>query len=162
MLLLSCLVAKICLTLLWPHGLWPTRLLCLSDFPSKDIGVGCHFLLQGIFPTPRLNICLLHWQADSLPLSYQGKPILVSIYCQNVFLKMFQLHWDIIDKWDFLGVSEDKESACNAGDQVRSLDQEDPLEKGMITHSSILARKTPWTEEPGGLQSVGPQRVRHN
>ena len=60
------------------------------------------------------------------------------------------------------GGSDGKESVCNAGDQVRSLDQEDPLEKGMITHSSILARKTPWTEEPGGLQSVGPQRVRHN
>ena len=35
--------------------------------------------------------------------------------------------------------------------------QEDPLEKGMATHSSILARKIPWTEEPGGLQSVGSQ-----
>ena len=40
---------------------------------------------------------------------------------------------------------------------VQSLDQEDPLEKKMTTHSSILARKTPWTEEPGGLQSVGPK-----
>ena len=41
--------------------------------------------------------------------------------------------------------------------QVRSLGQEDPLEKGMTTHSSILACETPWTEEPGGLQSMGPQ-----
>ena len=39
--------------------------------------------------------------------------------------------------------------------QVQSLGQEDPLEKGMVTHSSILARRTPWTEEPGGLQSMG-------
>ena len=38
---------------------------------------------------------------------------------------------------------------------VRSLGQEDPLEKGMATHSSILAWRIPWTEEPGGLQSVG-------
>ena len=38
---------------------------------------------------------------------------------------------------------------------LRSLDQEDPLADGMATHSSILARKTPWTEEPGKLQSVG-------
>ena len=38
--------------------------------------------------------------------------------------------------------------------QVQSLGQEDPLEKGMATHSSILAWKTPWTEEPGGLQSM--------
>ena len=42
---------------------------------------------------------------------------------------------------------------------VRSLDQEDPLEKGMATHSSILAWRIPWTEEPGGLQSMGLQRV---
>ena len=45
--------------------------------------------------------------------------------------------------------------------QVRSLGQEDPLEKGMTTHSSILAWRTPWIEEPGGLQSMGPQRVGH-
>ena len=45
---------------------------------------------------------------------------------------------------------------------VRPLVQEDPLEKGMATHSSILAWRIPWTEEPGGLQSMGSQRVRHN
>ena len=43
---------------------------------------------------------------------------------------------------------------------VRSL-WEDPLEKGMATHSSILAWRIPWTEEPGGLQSMGLQRVGH-
>ena len=46
--------------------------------------------------------------------------------------------------------------------RVRSLGQEDPLEKGMATHSSILACRIPWTEEPSGLQSVGSQRVRHD
>ena len=46
--------------------------------------------------------------------------------------------------------------------QVRSLGQEDPLEKQMATHSSILAWKIPWTEEPGRLQSMGSQRVRHD
>ena len=46
--------------------------------------------------------------------------------------------------------------------QVRSLGREDPLEKGMATHSSILAWEIPWTEEPGGLQSMGSQRVRHD
>ena len=45
---------------------------------------------------------------------------------------------------------------------VQVLGQEDPLEKGMATHSSILAWKTPWTEEPGGPQSMGLQRVGHN
>ena len=45
---------------------------------------------------------------------------------------------------------------------VRSLGQEDPLGKGMATHSSILAWKIPWTEELGGLQSMGSQRVGHD
>ena len=46
--------------------------------------------------------------------------------------------------------------------QVQSVGWEDPLEKGMATHSSILAWAIPWTEEPGGLQSMGSQRVRHD
>ena len=45
---------------------------------------------------------------------------------------------------------------------VRSLGREDPLEKEMATHSSILAWRIPWTEEPGRLQSMGLQRVRHD
>ena len=46
--------------------------------------------------------------------------------------------------------------------QVQFLSQEDPLEKEMATHSSFLAWTIPWTEEPGGLQYMGSQRVRHN
>ena len=46
--------------------------------------------------------------------------------------------------------------------QVQSLGQEDPLENVMATNSSILAWKIPWTEEPGGLQFTGLQRVRHS
>ena len=47
-------------------------------------------------------------------------------------------------------------------DVVQSLGQEDPLEKEMATHSSTLAWRIPWTEEPGGLQSMGLQRVGHD
>jgi len=54
-----------------------------------------------------------------------------------------------------------KESTCNAGDAVLSLGQENPLEKGLGTHSSILAWRIPWTEEPGNLQSIGSQRIKH-
>ena len=54
----------------------------------------------------------------------------------------------------FLGGSESKESAYNAGDWVLCLGRKDFLEKGRATHSSILAWRIPWTEEPGGLQSV--------
>ena len=50
-----CLVFKLCLTLLRPHRLQPTRLLCPWDFPGKNTGLGCHFLFQGIFPTQGLN-----------------------------------------------------------------------------------------------------------
>jgi len=46
--------------------------------------------------------------------------------------------------------------------QIQSLGQEEALEKGMAIHSSILAWKIPWTEEPGGLQSMGLQRVGHD
>ena len=61
--------------------------------------------------------------------------------------------------------SEGKESSCNAGDTGDSGSipgQEDSLEKEMATHSIILALRIPWTEEPGLLQSLGSQRVRHN
>ena len=58
-----------------------------------------------------------------------------------------------------------KEPACNAGDAetgVQSLSQEDALEEGMTTHSSILAWRIPRREEPGGLPSMGSQGVRHD
>ena len=59
--------------------------------------------------------------------------------------------------------SDGKESACNVGDiWIRFLDWDDPLEKGMATHSSILAWRIPWTEESDRLQSKGSQSVRHN
>ena len=60
------------------------------------------------------------------------------------------------------GGSDGKESACNAGDLVQSPGWKDPLEKEMATHSSILAWRIPWTEETGGLQSMGLRRVRHD
>ena len=46
--------------------------------------------------------------------------------------------------------------------RIQSLGQEGPLEKGMATHSSILAWRIPWTEEPGDLQPMGSQRIRHD
>ena len=65
------LVTKLCPTL-WPYGLYPSRFLCLRDFPGKNTGVGCHLLLQGIFLTQGLNLSLLYWQSDSFPLSHLG------------------------------------------------------------------------------------------
>ena len=68
---------------LGPHGLWPARLLCPWTFPGKNPGVGCHFLLQGIFLTQGSNPCLLHpvhCQADALPLVPPGK-LFFRTYC---------------------------------------------------------------------------------
>ena len=60
------------------------------------------------------------------------------------------------------GDSDGKESVCSVGDPDLIPGWEDPLEKGMAMHSSILAWRIPWTEEPGRLQSIGSQRVGHD
>ena len=60
------------------------------------------------------------------------------------------------------GSSNNKESACNAGDPGSILGWEEPMEKEMAIHSNILVWEIPWTEEPGGLQSMGISRVVHD
>ena len=62
----------------------------------------------------------------------------------------------------FPGGSHGKKSTCNAGDQIWYLGREDPMQKGMATHSTILAWRIPWTEKPGGLQSMKSQRAGHD
>ena len=62
----------------------------------------------------------------------------------------------------FPGDSDGKESACNKGDLGLIPGSGRSLEKGMATHSSILAWRIPWTEKPHGPQSMGSQRVRHD
>ena len=61
---------------LQPQRLKPSRLLCPWDFPGKNTGVECHSLLQGLFPPQGSNPHLLHWQADSSPLSHLGSPLM--------------------------------------------------------------------------------------
>ena len=71
--MLNCVQVFVTPCSLQPHGLQPTRFLYPWNFPDKNIGVTCRFLLQGIFQTQRLNPCfwwLLHWEADSLSLSH--------------------------------------------------------------------------------------------
>ena len=63
-----------CLSLVTKWMEFESKLVCPWTSPGKNTGVGCHFLLQGIFPTQRSNLHLLHWQADSLPLALPGKP----------------------------------------------------------------------------------------
>ena len=71
-------IAKLCLTLLWPP--W--------DFPGKNTGVGCHFLLQRVFLTQKLNLCLLYWQADSFPLSHLGSPVYLYV-CVSICIYIY-------------------------------------------------------------------------
>ena len=75
-------------------------------------------------------------------------------FLQSQFLQKINIH-----SFRWFSV---KESTCQCRRQgVRSLGWEDPLQYKMATHSSILTWKIPWTEEPGELQSIGSQRVRH-
>ena len=79
---------------------------------------------------------------------------------------MFEFKSSIIYSKGYKNVSqinkEEKNLAAMQEMQVLYLDWEDPLEKEMATHSNILALRIPWTEEPGGLQLMGSQRVRHD
>ena len=68
----------------------------------------------------------------------------------------------ILNRVGFPHGSDGKESACNARDWLQYLGREDPLEKDIVTHVSILAWRIPWTEEPGRLQFMGSQRVGHD
>ena len=75
---------------------------------------------------------------------------------------MLLLGWvPLLNEWASLVAQTVKNLPAMQETRVQSLGQEDPLEKGMATLSSILARRIPWTEDPGGLQSMGLQRVRH-
>ena len=73
------------------------RLLCPWDFPGKNTGVGCYFLHQGIFLTQGSNLCLLLWQADSLPSEPPGKPIFVSAAAAAKSLQLCLTLCDPID-----------------------------------------------------------------
>ena len=80
---------------LWPHGLQPTRLLHLWDFPGKSTGVCCHFLLQGIFPSQGSNPGFPHCRQMLYPLSHQGSQSAnwYSYYSYNCILIAFQILW---------------------------------------------------------------------
>ena len=87
--------------------------------------------------------------------------------CLTLQMETLRYGWikEICPKWASQVVLVIKNPSANAGDietQVQSLGQEDPLEQSMATHSSTLASRIPWTEEPGGLQFIGLHRVGHD
>ena len=121
-----------------PYGLWPARFLCLWNFPGKNTGVGCHLLLHETSLTrDQTHVSRLpHWQASSLALVPPGK---------------------------FFGVAQTVKCLPTMRETwVQSLGREELPETEMAAHSSILARKIPWTGEPGRLQSMGSKRVGHD
>ena len=88
-----------------PHGLQPARLIYPWYFPGKNIGMGCHFLFQRIFLTQGLKrspLCLLHWQANSLPLSHLGSPEWITDL--NVIAKTLQYLEDSLLHQNFKNV----------------------------------------------------------
>ena len=81
----------------------------------------------------------------------------------STFENLFPVTWrSLALLWSCSGDSDIKNLPAMQETRVRPLDQEDPLKKGMATHFSILAWRIPWTEEPGGLESMGLQRVGHD
>ena len=121
--------------------------------------MSCHFLLHGICLTQGSNPCLLHRQADSLPLSSRGSPLMFLIMCFLYFFRYFSLFYK--KHWNELS-STVKCLPAVRETRVQSLGWEDPLEKEMATHSSTIVWKIPRTKEPGRLQSMGSQRVGHD
>ena len=90
----ACVLSRFSHVYLRPHGPQRTRLLCPQDSPGKNTGVGCHVILQGIFPTQGQNpclLCFLHWQAGSLPLVPAGKLEVRP----KLFLKSSRLPWSL-------------------------------------------------------------------
>ena len=83
---------------------------------------------------------------------------------ENSAANLVHAHWQISlpDDWASLVAQLIKNPPAMQETQVQSLGGEDPLEKEIATHSSILAWKIPWTEKPGRLQSMGSQRVGHD
>ena len=111
-------------------------------FPKQEFWSGLSLPSPGDLPNPGLNshlLRLLLWRHILYPSEPSGKHQGVGPVPRI-----------------FLPVQEPQEK------QVQSLGWEDPLEEEMAAHSSILAWRIPWTEEPGGLQSIGLQRVEHN
>ena len=154
-LALTCRLLTAAASLLAEHGFWARGLQYLEHmcsavsvprpWSSGSVVVAHGFSCSsacGISPDQGWNPCLLHWQVDSLPLSHQGSPIIEHSIEHRASLVARRL----------------KRLPTMQETWVRSLGREDPLEKEMTTHSSIRAWKIPWTEEPGGLHSMGSQK----
>ena len=117
-----------------------------------------HFLLQSMGSRElRLNSC----GTCHKPRSNEACASQLLSLCCRAWKPSTHFHIPTL-RWVSLVTQTLKNLPATWETQVQSLGQEDPLEKGMATHSNILAWRIPWTEEPDGLQSIGSQRVGHN
>ena len=119
-----------------------------GNSPGKNTGKGCHFLLQEIFSTQGSNPGLPHCRRVLYHLSHQGS-LAVSKPPDSGFDTSYPFSGASLVALTVRTLPEMQEV------QVRSLGREDPLAKGMATHSSILTWTIPWTEESEGLQLMG-------
>ena len=104
---------------------------------------------------PRSKHLLISWLQSPSAVILEPKKIKSFTFSPSICQEVMHI-------WGFWGGSVVKNLPAVQEMQEWSLGQEDPLEEGMATHSSILAWRIPWTQEPGGLQSTGPQRVGHD
>ena len=166
-------------------SLWPHRLYSPWNTPGQNTGVGSLSLLQGIFPTQGLKPGLWHCRQILYQLSHKGSPRIlewvaypfssgsswprnqtgVSCIAGRFFanwvsctVKTARMVTCVLPWWLWWW----KSSSVMQETWILSLGQEDHLEKEMATHSSVLAWRIPWTEDPGRPQSTGPHRARHD
>ena len=129
-----------------------------------------------------MSLCFHSWEFTPHILFYkERKDKFSDVYCHLIGTNKELVHqcplvekergnsaickqWNTIQGTECSWWLSDKESTCQCRRcmWVRSLDQEEPLEKKMATHFSVLAWQIPWTEEPSGLQSMGLQEIRHD
>ena len=180
-----CSVVQSCLTLCNPMDCSLPGSSVHGDSPGKNTGVGSHFFLQ-IFLTQGLNLRLLHcrwilyrwatckacfpywlYQFLSFPDSWVGKASACNAGDPGSIPGSGRsagegIGYPLQHSWASLVAQLVKNTDSMQKTWVWSLGWEDLLEKGKATYSSTLAWKIPWTEEPGGLHSMGLQRVRHD
>ena len=136
----------------WPLHERPLQLHEAADVGEPTTSPGIHRAIE----------CFGHHITQSFrcTVSYQGSEK-VAWCCQG----QAETWTQVCAHLGFLGGTSDKEPTCQCRGReasVRTLGQEDPLEKGLATHSGILAWRIPWTEEPGGLQPMELQSVGHD
>ena len=141
------------------------------DFPGKNTGMGCHFLLQQIFPTQGSNPSLLHWTQTLYCLSHQEIPKRLILYYPACSEKKIILPWKETMSSVKLNYAQYRwasqvaqwQRICLLPGDIGLIRGSGELPgEGKTIPSHILAWKTSWTGEPGGLQSMGLQGVEHN